>query len=164
MRGDAAWPDGDVTPIPEVELDARPVLAAGGEPFGAIMEALDGLAPGATLVLRTPFEPRPLHRVLGQRGFVHLARENGAGDWETRYSRPSDPEPLVLDVRGLEPPEPLERTIAALDDIGPDRALVQVNDRAPAFLIPLLDERGLRYRITQDARGTLTTIWRRHAA
>ena len=66
----------------------------------------------------------------------------------------------MLDVRGLQPPEPLERTLEALEDMPAGRALLQVNDRVPAFLLPLLDERGYRYRIGEDARGTLVTIWR----
>lgn len=144
---------------PVTELDVRPVIAAGDEPFRLIMDAVDGLPPGGVLRLRSPFEPRPLHAVLGGRGFAHRARERAPDDWESDYWRPGE-EPLVLDVRGLAPPEPLERTLAALDHLPDRRALLQVNDRVPAFLLPLLDERGYRYRIDEDERGTLTTIWR----
>jgi uncharacterized protein (DUF2249 family) len=73
------------------------------------------------------------------------------------------PEPearVELDVRGLAPPEPMERTLAALEALPVGEALVQVNDRVPAFLLPLLDEQGWAYRISADDRGTVTTIWR----
>lgn len=70
----------------------------------------------------------------------------------------------MLDVRGLAPPEPLERTLATLEDLPDGRPLLQINDRAPAFLFPLLDERGYRYRINEDERGTLTHIWREDTA
>lgn len=147
-----------------VVLDVRPVLADGGEPYRLIMDAVDGLAPGEALALRTPFDPVPLHRVLAGFGFSRSTCELAAGDFETEYWRPGDPAPLELDVRGLQPPEPMERTLAALDDLPAERALVQLNDRVPAFLLPLLDERGYRYRIETDDRGTVVTIWRPRVA
>ena len=143
-----------------IELDVRPVLASGGEPYSVIMEAVDRLAPHETLVLRSPFDPTPLHRVLAGLGFSRTTRERGRDDWETEYRRVDQEGPLVLDVRGLRPPEPLERTLEALEDMPAGRSLLQLNDRVPAFLLPLLDERGYRYRIGEDERGTLVTIWR----
>lgn len=147
-----------------VPLDVRPVLAEGGEPYRLIMDTIDGLAPGETLVLRTPFDPAPLHRVLAGLGFSRSTRELAPGDFETDYWRPGEVPPLVLDVRGLQPPEPMERTLAALEELPAEQALVQLNDRVPAFLLPLLDERGHRYRIGADERGTVVTIWRPRAA
>lgn len=150
---------------PRRELDVRPLLARGEEPYSAIMAAVEGLAEDEALVLRSPFEPTPLHKVLGGRGFAHAARELGPDDWETVYRRepppaPAGDGPLELDVRGLNPPEPMERTLAALEQLPEGRELLQVNDRVPAFLLPLLDERGWLYRIGEDERGTLVTIWR----
>lgn len=147
-----------------IPLDVRPVLAAGGEPFTLIMDAVKGLAPGEVLALRTTFDPTPLHRVLAGHGLSRATRERAPDDWETLYWRPGEEPPLLLDVRGLQPPEPMERTLAALDDLPAGRALLQLNDRVPAFLLPLLDERGYRYRIGEDERGTLVTIWREPAA
>lgn len=152
-------PDG-----PRVPLDVRPVLAAGGEPFTLIMDAVKGLAPGEVLALRSTFDPTPLHGVLADHGLSRATRERGPDDWETLYWRPGEEAPLVLDVRGLRPPEPMERTLAALDGLPAHRALLQVIDRVPVFLLPLLDERGYRYRIGEDERGTLVTIWREPAA
>ena len=147
-----------------VPLDVRPVLAEGGEPYRLIMDTVEGLAPGETLVLRSPFDPAPLHRVMAGLGFSRSTRERAPDDVETDYWRPGDLAPLELDVRGLQPPEPMERTLAVLDELPAERALVQVNDRVPAFLLPLLDERGYRYRIGADPRGTVVTIWRPRAA
>lgn len=159
---------------PTRDLDVRPLLASGREPLTAIMSAVDGIPPGAVLVLRAPFNPRPLHAVLRRRGFHHQVRKRGRRDFEVRYwrdgslaepnampagSEPAPPVARTLDVRGLIPPQPLERTLAALDDLPEGAALEQVNDRVPALLIPLLEERGFRYAIGQDARGLIMTIW-----
>jgi len=53
---------------PTRTLDAREI---DGEPFGAIMAALDDLPAEGTLELVTSFEPEPLYGVLDERGFVH---------------------------------------------------------------------------------------------
>lgn len=166
------------------ELDVRPLLARGEEPFGTIMEAVDALEPGQALVLRSPFDPVPLHKVLGKRGYARTTRELAPDDFETVY-RPEgaagdadgevaataappappaaevagDEADIVLDVRGLTPPEPMERTLAALTDLPPGGRLLQINERVPVFLLPLLDERGYGYSVAEDARGTLITIW-----
>lgn len=59
---------------------------------------------------------------------------------------------VVLDVRGLEPPEPLLRTLAALETLPDGYTLVQVNVRVPQFLIPMLGERGFVCEI-DDSRA-----------
>jgi uncharacterized protein (DUF2249 family) len=158
---------GDVTASPDgavTEVDVRPMIAAGEEPFTTIMRAVEELAPGWVLRICSPFEPTPLHRVLERKGFARRVHRRADDDWVTDYWRADEPEPWVLDVRGLAPPEPLERTLVALMDLPDGEALLQLNDRVPAFLLPLLDERGYRYRIGEDERGTLTTIWRERAA
>lgn len=161
MNSAAAQPSQDTPPAgaPRTELDVRPVIAAGEEPFLLIMNAVEALEPGAVLVLLSPFDPLPLHRVLGGKGFSRATRQVGPDDWATEYWQPGADDPLVLDVRGLSPPEPMERTLAALETLPPGRSLLQVNDRVPAFLLPLLDERGFLYRIDEDDRGTLVAIW-----
>lgn len=164
---------------PLTTLDVRPILAGGGEPFGAIMEAVDGLPADGVLELVSPFDPVPLHGVLGKRGFARETRELGPAHFVTVYRRgaaddawdgvrlDATPAPeasaaaeVVLDVRGLTPPEPMERTLAALEGLPAGTTLVQINDRVPAFLLPHLDERGYEYRIAEDDRGTVTTIRR----
>jgi uncharacterized protein (DUF2249 family) len=71
------------------ELDVRPILRGGGEPFEAIMTAIAGLAPGQGLRLLATFKPAPLFSVLGARGFTHEAREIDGGDWEVLFHPPA---------------------------------------------------------------------------
>lgn len=160
------------------DLDVRPIIASGQPPFDAIMEEVDTMGEEEALVLRSPFDPKALHTVLGRRGYVHVVRELGPADVETTYWRPrpdgssvlaDPPDPpqvtppvpgRLLDVRGLEPPEPMERTLQALDVLPLGEALVQLNERVPIFLLPELTERGFLYRIEQDERGVLVTIWK----
>lgn len=61
------------------ELDVRPILARGEEPFAIIMSATDGLREDEALHLVVPFDPRPLYDVMRQRGYAaHTTRDGGA--------------------------------------------------------------------------------------
>jgi hypothetical protein len=68
-------------------VDARPTLAAGGEPFAEIMEAAGLVADGEALVVYAPFEPVPLEGVLGEHGFRYVAEQLDGGDWRVTFVR-----------------------------------------------------------------------------
>lgn len=155
---------------PEVEVDVRNDLRRGREPFSRIMQAVAELDDGAVLHLRAIFEPAPLYTVLAKRGFAHEAVRHADDDWSVWFWRPAAapsptvsasasvddaaflpaPNELWLDVRGLEPPEPLIRTITALETLPEGYELVQVNVRVPQFLIPMLGERGFVCEIDES--------------
>ena len=59
-------------------VDARPLIAAGDEPFDLIMAAVAALD-----------EKVPLEGVLGAQGFSYEAQEIGAGDWRVTFRRQS---------------------------------------------------------------------------
>ncbi len=71
---------------------------------------------------------------------------------------------IVLDVRGLEPPEPMVRTLAALESLPDAATLVQINVRVPRFLLPLLDERGFAYEIREQEPDLVRVFIRRAEA
>jgi uncharacterized protein (DUF2249 family) len=70
-------------------VDARPLIAAGDEPFDLIMAAVAALDDQEELVVLAPFEPVPLEGVLGAQGFSYEAQEIGAGDWRVTFRRQS---------------------------------------------------------------------------
>jgi uncharacterized protein (DUF2249 family) len=164
-----------MTQVPH-ELDVRPILRAGGEPFTEIMNALESLAPGQALRLLATFEPVPLYGVLARRGFDHATREIGGGDWEVVFtpvaavarSQPTQaarsavdpaspsgwPQPSRhLDNRDLDPPEPLVRTLAAVEELQPGEVLSALLCREPVFLLPKLNERGHEWQGGFEADG-----------
>lgn len=150
-----------------VDVDVREDLRAGREPFAQIMRAAAALAPGAVLRVRAIFEPAPLYRVLGKQGFEHATEQLGEEDWRVWFHRASasmgdatarpepspvdDPDAIVLDVRDLEPPEPMVRTLDALSRLPRGKTLVQINARVPQFLLPKLRQRGFSYEIREHA-------------
>lgn len=55
--------------------------------------------------------------------------------------------PVELDNRGLEPPEPMMRILAALKRMADDECIVAHNDREPVFLFPKLQALGFEYHV-----------------
>lgn len=70
-------------------FDARPIIAAGEEPFEEIMAVVSGLPDGEDLVVVAPFEPVPLEGVLSSQGYDYQAEDLGGGDWKVAFRRRS---------------------------------------------------------------------------
>jgi len=156
-----------------VDLDVRPILRAGGEPFEQILNTVNALKPGEGLRLFATFKPTPLLHVLGSKGFTHAAKELTGGDWEVEFS-PSGapaanaaspgaaaidtsvwPAPVQhLDNRELDPPEPMVRILAAIESMAPGEVLSALLCREPIFLFPELAKRGHSWRGGFEADGT----------
>ena len=60
----------------------------------------------------------------------------------------------VLDNRGLEPPQPMMRTLKKLDEMKKGEKLAIINDRRPMFLYEELDERGYLHETEQQEDGS----------
>ncbi|MFD2445803.1 DUF2249 domain-containing protein [Bacillus sp. CGMCC 1.16607] len=60
----------------------------------------------------------------------------------------------VLDNRGLEPPQPMMRTLAALENLKENEILTIINDRRPMFLYEQLEELGFKNRTVQQEDGS----------
>ena len=68
----------------------------------------------------------------------------------------------VIDARGLMPPEPLELTLAALDDLARDGEIVLLLYREPFPLYQILQQNGYAHRTEFREDGTVA-ICIRHA-
>lgn len=154
-----------------VDLDVRPVLKAGGEPFAAIMAAIDRLNPDEGLRLLATFKPTPLFAVLGSKGFAHEETEIGGGDWQVLFrptgDAPSGASPLPttadasawsapvkeMDNRDLDPPDPMVKILAATEALHEGEVLAALLGREPIFLFPELAKRGHAWRGGFEADG-----------
>src|SRR5215831_3736985 len=101
------------------DLDARPVLASGGDPFSLVIETARTLSPSETLHVLLDFDPRTLCAAMDSLGWTtHTKRAADAVHvWIDRV-RPTDPSrpesehpqlqiPIHLDVRGQSAPQPV---------------------------------------------------------
>jgi uncharacterized protein (DUF2249 family) len=158
-----------------VDLDVRPILRSGGEPFQMIMETVAALEPHQGLRLFATFKPTPLFRVLGSRGFTPEAKELTDGEWEVLFHRTGAdgaddnavpaaapavdstawPEPAQhMDNRDLDPPEPMVRILAATETLATGEVLSALLCREPVFLFPELAKRGHQWRGAYEPDGT----------
>ena len=150
-----------------VDLDVRATIRRGEEPFAAIMAAVTRLTPDEVLVLRAPFEPVPLYAVLGKRGFAHWTDRRSDDDWLVWFYRgeptvaPSSSAPLAggtIDVRGLEPPQPMVAVLERLETLGRGERLTVVHDRRPTVLYPQLDARGFTHSTDEPEPGVVRIV------
>lgn len=159
-----------------VDLDVRPTLRDGGEPFEQIMQTVSALGPDQGLRLLATFEPVPLFHVLGSKGFTHEATELAGGDWEVLFTplqsvTAVNPVPAIandttewpepdqhLDNRELDPPEPMVRILAAIETLQHGEVLSALLCREPMFLFPELEKRGHQWRGGFEPDGTTYRI------
>ena len=159
------------------DLDVRPLLRAGEEPFGAIMAAADALSPGESLRLIAPFRPVPLFNVMANRGFSSSDRALSGGDWEVIFTPVATavvepglatgtapgaafwPDPAEeLDLTGMMPPEPMVRILEVLEGMENGSVLFALLDREPMFLFPELAHRGHEWAGNFNAAGDIYRI------
>ena len=110
-----------------IDVDVRPILRAGGEPFSTIMAALEKLEPGQGLRLFAPFKPIPLFGVMADKGFAHTATELDAGEWEVLFTSVASAPP-------------------AAENLSPGETLSALLRREPVFLFRELEKRGHHWR------------------
>ena len=159
----------ELTRLRPVEVDVRDDIRRGEEPFARIMAAAKTLEPDATLVIRAPFEPRPLYTALGRRGLGHWTERLADDDWRVWFwpTGPAAPAPQparsggTLDVRGLEPPQPMVQVLERLETLEPGGTLTVLHERRPMFLYPQLDARGFRHETDDSQPGLVRIVIRR---
>ncbi len=65
-----------------------------------------------------------------------------------------------LDLRGLDPPEPMRRALEAVEALKSGETLQIITDREPLLLYRELDRRGHSHASESDPEGFRTTIGR----
>jgi len=161
-------------------IDARALLEAGEEPLGPAMRAAAGVPEGGFLLIDAPFDPAPLRRVLAGKGFTIWPRKladdhwriycrRGRGSTSSEASEAPDTEAntwtednaIHIDVRGLEPPQPMLNILALLERVGADSEIIVHHEREPLFLYPELAERGWSHEIVTAPAGEIRLRLRR---
>ena len=147
------------------DLDVRPILARGGDPLSLIVKTTRTLAGDEALHLIVGFEPTQLYAVLRALGrSAHTERLGG--DFHVWFYTELDgtPErgepvreelapPVELDVRGLEPPQPVITILEKLVDLGPGAQLFVHHHRDPVILHEKLALRGYGARTVNRGEG-----------
>lgn len=167
-----------------VELDVRPYLRQKLEPFQVIMEAVKGLERDDIFVLHATFKPTPLFGVLKMKGLVGKAEQLDKDHWQVTFvhkknkdwldipsfnedkpvtetlqaedqsTQKVETKVIELDNRGLEPPQPMIRTLAALEKSKPGDEVIIHNDRVPVFLIEELKSLSYPFTVEDQEDGS----------
>lgn len=160
------------------ELDVRPLLHRGEEPFTGIMQAANAIPIGQALRVHAPFEPLPLYDALARRGFAAWGRPLAPDHWDVLFlnqgrpapatpapATPPEPTPLAaldwaaptavvtIDVSDLVPPEPMVKILEAVAALPPGGTLLVHHIRRPVHLYPRLDDLGCRHETRDLAPG-----------
>jgi uncharacterized protein (DUF2249 family) len=71
--------------------------------------------------------------------------------------------PARLDLRGLAPPEPLQRALEAVAVLPAGEEIVVVTERRPVHLLALLSDRGCTFRVQELPDGHETVVRKERA-
>ena len=136
-------------------VDARPLLAAGTDPLEVVLGAVDGVGTGGVVMVVAPFQPRPLLALLERMGHGVEDREALPGVWVVEVVVGGALG--IVDLRGLEPPEPLQRILEAVERLDAGEIYVARTPRSPRMLLPRLAERGVAFAVLEapDASALL---------
>lgn len=152
-----------------VELDVRPILEGGTDPFEAIMSKLKDMDEKHTLLIINKFEPIPLLNILKTKGYdysterpeegvVHTYVEKLADDVEIN-ERVAKVQELTfaqvekkfarkmkeVDVRQLEMPLPMVTILQEIEAVTEGNALFVHHKKLPQYLIPELEDRNYQW-------------------
>ena len=157
------------------ELDVRPILATGKDPLQMILQKTGALPPNQTLKIINTFEPTPLIKLLGAKGFLSYTQTTADGvvetyfykaetattetptiensaDWDAVYEKYKT-NLQTLDVRELPMPLPMHTILETVDQLPPQSALFVYHKRMPLFLLPELAQKGFEVRIKEIKEG-----------
>lgn len=164
-----------------VVVEVKSIIKQGLSLFGHMMDTVNQLKSGQSLIVKSTFNPRPLMSQMRRRGYTISQEKVGKviittfipgsedGTSESTHSAASVPDAAIegpeefLDNRGLVPPEPMQRTLAKLEELAVGTVLVIHNDRVPIFLLGQLDDDGYPYEaLAQPDDSAIVRILKAH--
>jgi uncharacterized protein (DUF2249 family) len=147
------------------EMDVRPIIASGSDPFKDINETVKTMPGDGILLIINSFEPIPIINHLKNQGFeskterpedgvVHTylwktekeietlpeVENSEIGDFESAVAK-FGKKVTTIDVRHLEMPEPMVLILQEIENLPESHALFVHHKRIPQFLLPELKKR-----------------------
>lgn len=158
-------------------LDVRAMIARSEEPLTALIDSAARVGLGESLIVEAPFDPKPLRRMLSHMGFEDYAEEISEAHWRIHLRRVaaaaaegtkaariwSEAETWHIDVRGLEPPEPMRAIISLIETPAVKGPVIVHHEREPVYLYPELAERGWRWTRIEGEAGEVRLRLEREA-
>jgi len=153
-------------PLPdraEVTLDVRPIIESGTDPFKTIMKTVKEMNDNEMLHLINSFEPVPLYSVMQTKGYTYSSEKHG-DEWHIWFWKKEESGKHIvaevvktsgdenkpaerieeLDVRGMEPPQPMVTILETLNRLDENTTLLVHHHREPVLLYDKLEELGFK--------------------
>lgn len=145
------------------------MIAEGNDPFETVVAAYDRLTSGESMILVAPFMPAPLVSFLERRGGKTAVLQNERGlvkisvlSWKRNTAAngicPVIAETGALDLRGLEPPEPMVRILEAIEAAKAGGQVKALLSRRPGHLVDMLTRRGFPVQLTSEGENYGLTV------
>ena len=150
-----------------IQMDVRPVIKAGNDPFKEIMAAVKELSDDAVLQIINVFEPIPLINNLRDKGYASFTERPNEGEVHTFFKKTAESKVedthqqehtdlsafelkvaefgeniKTIDVRHLEMPMPMATILEEIEVLPENYGLYVHHKRIPQFLLPELKKRG----------------------
>jgi len=122
--------------------------SAGEQLLDPVFQTLETLPDDGVLKLLARSRPEVLIAQLRKRGYKIKSRQEQEGSWDIEVLGANAPN--IVDLRGLEAPEPMQRILLAASRLGPDKTYLARLPHVPHPLFPLLRERGLRWWVHEE--------------
>ncbi|MBS1650957.1 MAG: DUF2249 domain-containing protein [Bacteroidetes bacterium] len=163
------------------ELDVRPIIEGGKDPFNVIMQTIKQLPNNKILKLINSFEPAPLIPILNKQGFesyvehvdnntvntyfksktthqsLNIDTSKNSEGWEEQLNLYKN-NLIEIDVRQLEMPMPMMTILEELDTLPTSKALFVHHKRIPVFLLPELKDRNFEYLIKEISESEVQML------
>lgn len=167
------------------ELDVRPILEKGMDPFKHIMDELKNTPKDYALKVINTFEPIPLIKILNKKSYashVETEGDNVVNTYflkiETRQVEESSTLSTIyfvtkdelykekekyfdckeIDVRDLEMPLPMVTILNELEELKENEALFVHHKKVPQYLLPELEERKVKVWIAEIEEGNVKLL------
>jgi len=136
------------------------------------------LSSDMVLMIEAPFDPLPLRRLMGRKGFSSYAQPVSEGHWQAFFKQQAERDlPLLpdlpsfpmawrngileLDLRGLEPPNPMIAVLKIIENDEGGKEFYARLWREPIYLYPELAERQWQAElISEDEQGFWVRIYK----
>lgn len=166
------------------ELDVRPSLAKGIDPFTLIMQTLKETPEDVVLKIINTFEPIPLIKILNGKGyasyvetinetvftyFLKTSNTTAPTNKKNNISKVKEEELDIeknkfqnkikeIDVRDLEMPLPMVTILNELETLQKGTALFVHHKKIPQYLLPEIEDRDFTILITEIEEGNVKLL------
>ncbi|CAG0978265.1 hypothetical protein FLAV_01624 [Flavobacteriales bacterium] len=169
------------------ELDVRPSLAKGTDPFNLIMQRLKEVPDDTALKIINTFEPIPLIKILNHKGYFSFVEtiNNIVYTYFIKTNQPISDTTLKgiikkvsteefeteknkflhklkeIDVREMEMPMPMVSILSELEKLEKEETLFVHHKKVPQYLLSELEDRNYTVLILEIEEGNVTLLIRK---